>query len=588
MVFGGVKGFNIFHPDSITDNDIRPRTAISRLKIRNQTVSAGDSVCGRVVLPRAINRLNKLDLSYNCNNLTFEFSAFAYVDPKYNTYKYRMENFDTDWNYTSGLSPQAVYTNLRPGSYRLVVYASNEDGYWSQAPAVLEITIRPPVYATRLAWLCYIALTILFLYRWHRRSLRKLQERHQIELERNKYYEEQKSSANMLQFYTDIAHELKTPLSLITAPVEELLLNPHIGKTTRNRLELVNRNAGALKTLLEQILDLRKYESHKMELAAVQTDASEFLRGIAELFKPLADQLQIQFSQEIPNDPLILWIDRRKMEIVIANLLYNAFKYSRKSSGKVNLVCEEQQLSVTISVEDNGIGIARDEQSRIFERFYQARNNNSPQKSIGIGLSLVKHIVTLHHGEIEVASELNVGSLFRVRIPKGCAHLAPEQIKDSDKVPGRPFQNLPIGMDSALSDFGDDQFESEMAAETAIGSAGSWKKIRATEQLHLMEKEFRFSWPRTIPPCGIIFEARWRTDTTSRRHEMERRLIVRQSMNSPIWCLQTSSCRECRESNFAAKSRRIPGLRQSGSFYLRPTICRTTKYPDTVSEPTLM
>lgn len=470
MVFGGVKGFNIFHPDSITDNDIRPRTAISRLKIRNQTVSAGDSVCGRVVLPRAINRLNKLDLSYNCNNLTFEFSAFAYVDPKYNTYKYRMENFDTDWNYTSGLSPQAVYTNLRPGSYRLVVYASNEDGYWSQAPAVLEITIRPPVYATRLAWLCYIALTILFLYRWHRRSLRKLQERHQIELERNKYYEEQKSSANMLQFYTDIAHELKTPLSLITAPVEELLLNPHIGKTTRNRLELVNRNAGALKTLLEQILDLRKYESHKMELAAVQTDASEFLRGIAELFKPLADQLQIQFSQEIPNDPLILWIDRRKMEIVIANLLYNAFKYSRKSSGKVNLVCEEQQLSVTISVEDNGIGIARDEQSRIFERFYQARNNNLPQKSIGIGLSLVKHIVTLHHGEIEVASELNVGSLFRVRIPKGCAHLAPEQIKDSDKVPGRPFQNLPIGMDSALSDFGDDQFESEMAAETAIGN----------------------------------------------------------------------------------------------------------------------
>lgn len=469
MVFGGVKGFNIFHPDSITDNDIRPRTAISRLKIRNQTVSAGDSVCGRVVLPRAINRLNKLDLSYNCNNLTFEFSAFAYVDPKYNTYKYRMENFDTDWNYTSGLSPQAVYTNLRPGSYRLVVYASNEDGYWSQAPAVLEITIRPPVYATRLAWLCYIALTILFLYRWHRRSLRKLQERHQIELERNKYYEEQKSSANMLQFYTDIAHELKTPLSLITAPVEELLLNPHIGKTTRNRLELVNRNAGALKTLLEQILDLRKYESHKMELAAVQTDASEFLRGIAELFKPLADQLQIQFSQEIPNDPLILWIDRRKMEIVIANLLYNAFKYSRKSSGKVNLVCEEQQLSVTISVEDNGIGIARDEQSRIFERFYQARNNNSPQKSIGIGLSLVKHIVTLHHGEIEVASELNVGSLFRVRIPKGYGHLAPGQIKDTDEVPDKPLWNLPTTIESELSLTKDDRTEPKEETDTAAG-----------------------------------------------------------------------------------------------------------------------
>ena len=469
MVFGGVKGFNIFHPDSITDNDIRPRAAISRLKIRNQTVSAGDSVHGRVVLPRAINRLDKLDLSYNCNNLTFEFSAFAYVDPKYNVYKYRMENFDTDWNYTSGLSPQAVYTNLRPGSYRLVVYASNEDGYWSQAPAVLEITIRPPVYATRLAWLCYITLTILFLYGWHRHSLRKLKERHQIELERNKYYEEQKSSANMLQFYTDIAHELKTPLSLIKAPVEELLLNPHIGETTRNRLELVNRNTAALTTLLEQILDLRKYENHKMELSAVETDMSKFLCVIAELFKPLADNLRIRFSIEIPDTPLMLWIDRRKMEIVVVNLLYNAFKYSRRGIGEVHLSYEEQQQSATISVEDNGIGIAMDEQTRIFERFYQARNNDSAQKSVGIGLALAKHIVTLHHGEIEVESELNVGSLFRVRIPKGYGHLAPGQIKDTDEVPDKPLWNLPTTIESELSLTKDDRTEPKEETDTAAG-----------------------------------------------------------------------------------------------------------------------
>lgn len=468
MAFGGVKGFNIFHPDSITDNSICPRAAISQLKIRNQIVSAGDSIRGRIVLPRAINRLDKLELSYHCNNLTFEFSAFAYVAPEYNTYKYRMENFDTDWNYTGGMSPQAVYTNLRPGNYRLVVYASNEDGYWSPIPAELEITIRPPIYATRLAYLCYICLAGLLLYEWHRRSLRKLQERHQIELERNKYYEEQKSSTNMLQFYTDIAHELKTPLSLIAAPVEELLLNPHIGETTRNRLELVNRNTAALTTLLEQILDLRKYENHKMKLAAVKTDLSEFLCSIAELFKPLADNLQIRFSVEIPESPLILWIDRRKMETVVVNLLYNAFKYSRKGSGKVLLSCEEMQHAVTISVEDNGIGIARDEQSRIFERFYQARNNNSSQKSVGIGLALAKHIVTLHHGEIEVESELNMGSLFRVRIPKGCAHLSPEQIKEPDEVPDKPLRTLPTMISSELSGSRDEQPGSETSDSSVL------------------------------------------------------------------------------------------------------------------------
>lgn len=451
MAFGGVKGFNIFHPDSITDNNIRPRAAISRLRIRNRIVHAGDSIRGKVVLRKAVNRLERLELSYRCNNLTFEFSAFAYVDPQYNTYKYRMENFDHDWNYTGGMSPQAVYTSLRPGNYRLVVYAANEDGYWCDEPARLEIVIHPPLYATRVAYLLYICMAALGIYAWHRRSLRKLQERHQIELERNRYYEEQKSSANMLQFYTDIAHELKTPLSLIAAPVEELLMNPHIGETTRKRLELVSRNTAALTTLLEQILDLRKYENHKMNLVAVQTDLTQFLRRVAELFRPLADNLRISFSIELPETPIFVRMDRDKMETVVVNLLYNAFKYTRKGSGKVTLSCEERQHEVAILVEDNGIGIARNEQTRIFERFYQASNNAAAQKSVGIGLALSKHIVELHHGTIEVESELNVGSLFRVLLPKGSAHLSPEQIKEPDEVPDHRLQRLPAQIEEELT-----------------------------------------------------------------------------------------------------------------------------------------
>lgn len=449
LVFGGVNGFNIFHPDSIADNNIRPYTTISRLKVRNQAVCAGDTLFGKSVLPRAINHLNRLELSYRCNNLTFEFTTFAYVEPEYNKFRYRLENFDTDWNYTDGKSPQAIYTNLRSGSYKLTVYGSNEDGIWSDSPAELEIVIRPPVYATRIAYLCYVLLAVLFIYGWHRRSLKKLQERHQIELERNKYYEEQKSSANMLQFYTDIAHELKTPLSLIAAPVDELLMNPHIGETTRNRLKLVNRNTSALTALLEQILDLRKYENHKMKLSAVETDVSRFLAEIAELFKPLADNLRIRFSVECPQIPVYAWIDCRKMQTAVVNMLYNAFKYTPKGSGKVILSCEQDDNSVFIRVKDNGIGISVDEQTRIFERFYQARNNNATQKSVGIGLALSKYIVGLHHGEIGVESELHAGSVFYIRLSRGSAHLTPEQLGDSDSE--QKLASLPKSIENELA-----------------------------------------------------------------------------------------------------------------------------------------
>ena len=188
-----------------------------------------------------------------------------------------------------------------------------------------------------------------------------------------------------------------------------------------------------------------------MNLVAVQTDLTQFLRRVAELFRPLADNLRISFSIELPETPIFVRMDRDKMETVVVNLLYNAFKYTRKGSGKVTLSCEERQHEVAILVEDNGIGIARNEQTRIFERFYQASNNNAAQKSVGIGLALSKHIVELHHGTIEVESELNVGSLFRVLLPKGSAHLSPEQIKEPDEVPDHRLQRLPAQIEEELT-----------------------------------------------------------------------------------------------------------------------------------------
>ena len=256
------------------------------------------------------------------------------------------------------------------------------------------------------------------------------QERHQIELERNRYYEEQKSSANMLQFYTDIAHELKTPLSLIAAPVEELLMNPHIGETTRKRLELVSRNTAALTTLLEQILDLRKYENHKMNLVAVQTDLTQFLRRVAELFRPLADNLRISFSIELPETPIFVRMDRDKMETVVVNLLYNAFKYTRKGSGKVDPLLRRAAA--------RGRNPRRGQRNRHrpqrtdphLRAFLSGpRTTPPPQKSVGIGLALSKHIVELHHGTIEG----RIGTQRRFALPGPAAQRVGPSLTRTDQ-----------------------------------------------------------------------------------------------------------------------------------------------------------
>ena len=284
-----------------------------------------------------------------------------------------------------------------------------------------------------------------------------------------------------------LADSLNVMIEKIKTLIDNVMLEQMRLREAELEILQMQINPHFLYNTLDTIVWLAEAGQKEQVVSMVQT-LSDFFRASLNSGKDIVSlegecrhitsYLQIQqvryqdiltYDVDIPEEIANCKIPKITLQPLVENALYHGIK-NKRGKGRIVVTGRREKDKCVIRVEDNGIGIARDEQSRIFERFYQARNNNSPQKSIGIGLSLVKHIVTLHHGEIEVASELNVGSLFRVRIPKGCAHLAPEQIKDSDKVPGRPFQNLPIGMDSALSDFGDDQFESEMAAETAIGN----------------------------------------------------------------------------------------------------------------------
>ncbi len=428
MVFGGVNGFNIFHPDSIKNNQVVPQVVLTDFKIFNHSVAVGDTIGKHVILPQSLVRCKNIELEYDQNNLTFEFAALHYVSPEHNQFRYRLEGADKEWQYTQGKQAYATYTNLRPGEYNLVIYGANSDGVWNETGTSLQIKIHPPFWQTNYAYAFYIFMFILFLYLFQRSVMRKSEQRHRLEIERKLYIEEQKNYDAKLKFFTDISHEIKTPLSLIAAPFEELLSNPMLGNQTKSRLRLMSQNVHRLMKLVEQIMDFRKYDNSVMKMEVVETDFVPFIKEIAALFKLAAAQRHITIECDLGEQTLPLYADREKMEKVFINLLSNSLKFT-PDGGRIRVSYTEDATSVCFCIEDNGAGIAPGDLEKIFDRFYQGSNSGS-KGGTGIGLALSRLIIEQHKGRIWAESEYGQGSRFYFSLLKGKEHYLPEEIVD--------------------------------------------------------------------------------------------------------------------------------------------------------------
>lgn len=420
MVFGGVNGFNIFNPDSIVDNPVKPKVVLTGLKIFSEEVHIGDTLNEKVVLENNIFKTERIELPHNRNSLTFEFAALHFIAPAYNQYRYKLVGFDNEWRFARGSQNVGVYANLRHGEYKFIVYGANSDGVWSEIPAVLAVSILPPFWLTGWAYAFYIVLTALLLYLFRRSALKRLTSQHVLEMEKRLREEEQRTFDNKIRFFTDISHEIKTPLSLISVPIEELLSTPQIGKTTRSKLGLVNRNVRRLMNLVEQILDFRKFESNMMSLAVREVNIRTFIQELVQLFQPLADSKGVELILCFENEKEAVYLDTDKMEKVVINLLSNAFKYSPRN-GKIEIRCKDTSKNYCVSVHNSGISINEHELNKIFEPFYQADNSSLPG-GVGIGLSLSKYIVDQHHGEIWAEPGEEGGTTFFVRLMKGSDH----------------------------------------------------------------------------------------------------------------------------------------------------------------------
>lgn len=407
IMFGFSQGMIKFSPKLVKNNTYVPNMALVGFRLFNKSVPVGEGS----PLTGNIDNIGKLTLKRDQNFFTLEFAALDYVDPDNILYAYKLEGFDKDWIYCQN-QRAANYTNLSKGVYKFVVKSTNSDGVWVNNERSLEIEIKPSFWETPWAYLLYmlafsgliyVVLRVLFVYY-------RMKDR--IELEH-------RQTEMKARFFTDISHEIRTPLTMIVSPIENLLQDTATPSNIKSQLELVSKNTSRMLKMVNQILDFRKIQQRELNLQ--ETPIGKLVQEISSSFiKPAEDQhILFVVDNKIGNETI--WIDQSCVEKIIVNLLSNAFKYTPEGKTIKVTVFNDRSGGVGIEVQDEGVGISREKQSRLFKRF-ESFNEDKNKPSTGIGLSMVKELADKHHAKVFVDSQPNAGSTFTVIFQRGLSH----------------------------------------------------------------------------------------------------------------------------------------------------------------------
>jgi ligand-binding sensor domain-containing protein/signal transduction histidine kinase/DNA-binding response OmpR family regulator len=426
--FGGENGFNVFYPENIKKNMLIPPVYLTGFKINNKQVSVGakDSP-----LKKQINEINQIILNYNQSTFTIDFVALNYTRSSKNQFCYKLEGFDKDWN-CIGTNRSASYTNIMPGKYLFLVKGSNNDGVWNDKPARLSIIIKPPFWKTWWAIIVYVFLLFSIVYILLKIWNERLYIKSQLKLEKSAREKERELNDLNLQFFTNISHEFRTPLSLIIAPLEMLISTAQ--SAIKEQLMIIYKNAVRLLQLTNNLMDLRKLEDGMTRLKVTNGDILNLIKDISSDFKLNSEKRNIDFAVETKESSINGWFDPEKVETIMLNLLSNAFKYTM-DNGKIRIVVKTMNALETdmkydnknkiisenyleVSVIDNGIGIFPDELPYIFDKFYRAKSSEVKKNTgTGIGLALTKGLIELHHGYIHAESRPEIETCFTFLIP---------------------------------------------------------------------------------------------------------------------------------------------------------------------------
>jgi signal transduction histidine kinase/CheY-like chemotaxis protein len=455
-------------------------------------------------------------IAYKDRNLRFTFAAPFFEDESATQYRCFLEGYDEDWSQWKRAETQKDYTNLDAGMYTLRVQARNIYAHPGKE-AVFQFKILPPWYKT---WWAFTGNALLFfllvflIVKWRSRKLEQEkqtletivkkrtkevnQKNQQLEVQSEKLKEMDKVKS---RFFANISHEFRTPLTLIMGPLEQMIARSR-SKEQKKHLDLMLRNSQRLLTLINQLLDLSRFDSGKMKLQAAPQDIVPFLKGILASFRLLAAQNKLELEFYAEEEHITLYFDPEKLEEIMTNLLANAVKFT-PPEGKITVkltmsetgtrVKEEKYLAgfVEISVCDTGIGIPKDQLSHIFDRFYQAEGadlQGLKHKGSGIGLALTKELVTLHHGRINVHSQEGKGTEFIIRLPLGDRHLKPQEIGPAES-PAPRWKSRQIPVISAAYTMEKEEFDS-MEVDKDLSGEGKEKNLILVVEDHAEVRDY--------------------------------------------------------------------------------------------------
>lgn len=454
LLFGGINGISYFDPTKIEVNKFKPPVVFTDFLIRNKTVSLTDEGSP---LTAQVNETGQITLTHDQGFISFKFAALNFINPEKNQYAYKMEGFkgDDDWHYV-GDQRMATYTNLNAGTYYFKVKAANNDGIWNDQSRSIKLIVLPPWWKTWWAYLLYASCIGGLLYTFYYYSFKTERLKNELLFEQLSHEKDQELSQRKLTFFTNISHEIKTPLTLILAPLEKLVSMNEGNNKIQNQLMLMQRNGERLIRLINQLLDFRKFESGNMALQAAEGNIVRFVNEVFIAFESYAVSKNITFGFDSKAEDIRVYYDRDKLEKILYNLLSNALKFTPEG-GKITVSVKADDKNVVIGVEDNGPGIPEEDQGKIFELFNHFNYSRNSIHGTGIGLAFSKGLVELHHGELSVQSRVatdteNGYTCFTVKLPLGKSHLKPEDIdrefKDSENI--SQYHSLGVNLEQPL------------------------------------------------------------------------------------------------------------------------------------------
>lgn len=429
LFFGGHNGYNSFLPVQVGEEEDPPAVSLTDILVHNVSLRMMPDGERERVSHESPDFTRRITLDHRHNNLSLEFSALSYLNPSRNQYAYRLEGYEPEWRYTGASNRTANYNALPPGDYTFHLKGSNGNGVWSDAERTVAIRVLPPPWQTGWAYTLYIMAGMALLYGAYRWILARARRRQRSELERMERVKSEEVNQAKLRFFTNVTHEFMTPLTILSASVDELR---HREPGLSDAYAVMSDNVNRLIRLIQQILEFRKAETGNLRLRVSRGDLLAFTREKVEAFRPLMRKRGIRCELLTGDLPALEgFFDPDKLDKILYNLLSNAAKYNREGgSVVVRLERSADGASVTLSVSDEGPGLSAETRENLFRRFYEGDYRRFHTTGNGIGLSLTRDLVLLHGGTIRAESEEGRGTTFVVTLPIGREAFRKEDVDD--------------------------------------------------------------------------------------------------------------------------------------------------------------